>query len=113
MIKTINVWHVGLVSAGALLVLISVLSVTTNTAHAALVLDSTTTSMLANTLSAARNLMNTVQTDINVGAFTPAQSTTISASLGSIGNVLVSIDSIMGGIGLPNTGYPPDPGTTN
>ena len=111
MTKIINIQRVGLISVGVLLSLVFVVSATANTAHAALVLDPTTTSMLANTLSATGNLLNTVQADINAGVFTPTQSTAISAVLGGISNTLANISSMIGGVGFPNTGYPPSSST--
>ena len=107
MTKKINALRVCLVSAGVLFAFVFALSVNTNTAHAALVLDPTTTSMLTNTLSATRNLMNTVQADINAGAFSPAQSTAISSILGGIGTILGNISSMISGVTLPSAGYPP------
>ncbi len=102
-----NISRIGLTSVGVLMAVVFLFSTTVNKAHAAIVLDPTTSSMLSQTLSATGNLTGTVQADINAGAFTPFQSTIISATLGGIGNVLANISSMIGGIGLPNTGELP------
>lgn len=105
MTKTLHVSRIGFLSVGVFIALLLVSSATPFKAHAALVLDPTTTSMLTTTLSATQNVMNTVQTDINLGMFTPNQSVALSATLGGIGNILANISSMIGGIGFPNTGY--------
>ncbi len=102
-----NISRIGLTSVGILMAVVFVFSATANKAHAAIVLDPTTSSMLSHTLSATGNLTNTVQANINAGAFTPFQSTVISTTLGGIGNILATISSMIGGIGLPNTGELP------
>jgi len=61
--------RVGMISAIALLTLVVAVSVTTSKAHAQVVLDSTTTTLLVSVISATGNLVTTVQTDINANAF--------------------------------------------
>lgn len=107
MTKSTNVLRFGLASAGVVLALLFVVSATTHEAHAALVLDATSVSLLSQTLSATNNLVGTVQAKINAGAFTPTQSVAISATLGGIGQILANISAMIGSIGLPNTGEPP------
>lgn len=92
-----------LVSAGVLFALL----VVSAPAHAALVLDGQTTVMLSGTLSATQSLVSFVQGDINAGAYSPYRASQISLTLGYIGNILANISSMIGGVGLPNTGYPP------
>lgn|GEM_PF-5362343 len=107
MTKVIHGSRIGFLSVGiSLAVILLVSSVAMPTAHAALVLDSTTTGMLVSTLSATKTLMNTVQTHINAGMFTSSQSVVLSATLGSIGTILGNISSMIGGVSFPNTGYP-------
>ena len=106
-------FRVGVISATALFTLVVAVSVTTNKAHAQVVLDPTTTSMLASTLSATGNLMSAIQTDINQGAFTTNQSVALSATLGGISNTLGYINSIVGVTVFPNTGFAPYPGAGN
>ncbi len=108
MTKTINASRITFVSVGILLAILFVVLAPMHKAHAALVLDTTTAGMLGNTLSGTRNVMSTVQTDMNVGMFTPVQSTAISEVLGGIGNTLATISSMIGNIGLPNTGELPE-----
>ncbi len=112
MTKKSNMFRVGALSAAALFTLVIAVSVTTSKAHAQVVLNPTTTSMLVSTISATGNLMSTVQTDINQGAFTTGQSVALSATLGGIGSVLANISSIIG-VGFPNTGFAPYSGSTN
>jgi len=107
MTKTIHASRIGFLSVGISLALVLlVTSAAMPTAHAALMLDSTTTGMLTTTLSATQTLMTTVQTHINAGAFTPSQSVVLSSTLGSIGSILANISSMIGGVSFPNTGYP-------
>ncbi len=107
MTKKISVSGVGLVSIGILLGLIFVVSATPSKAHAQLVLDPSTTSLLTSTISATGNLVSTVQSDINAGAFNQSQSLALSGTLGGIAGVLSNISSIISGVGFPNTGFPP------
>lgn len=107
MTKKLNVLRIGFISGGVLLALFIVSPVATQKAHAALVLDPVATTMLSDTLSVTRNLMGTVQFDINTGAFTPYQSTVISATIGGIGSILANISNMIGGIGFPDAGYSP------
>lgn len=108
MIKsTKNILRFGLVSAGVILALAFVVLAPAHEARAALVLDATSVSLLTQTLSATNSLVGTVQAKINAGAFTPAQSVALSATLGNIGQILANISSMLGSVGLPNTGEPP------
>jgi hypothetical protein len=112
MIKKINVSRIGFLSAGIFLAFIAVVSVNTNKAHAALVLDPTSKSMLVNVISTTGNVMTSVQSGINTGNFNPAESAGLSVTLGGIGNVLAVIRSMLGssavlGASFPNTGFPP------
>jgi len=109
MTKKINSSNVSILAVGALLAFLFVSSgAVAPQAHAAVSLDATTTIMLSGVLVATGNLTNAVQSQINAGAFTPAQSTVISAILGNIGRILVNISSMIGGITLPSTGELPD-----
>jgi len=105
--------RVGVISAIALLTLVVAVSVTTSKAHAQVVLDSTTTTMLVSVISATGNLVTTVQADINANAFTPSQSVALSGTLGGISTVLANISTIIGGATFPSTGFAPYPGSTN
>lgn len=107
MTKKMTLSRITFISVGMFLALILIVPATTQKAHAA-ELDATTTSMLVNVISATQNLMNTIQVKINADAFTPAQSVALSATLGAIGNILVNISSMIGGIVLPNTGELPE-----
>jgi len=51
--------------------------------------------------------MNTVQYKIDTGAFSSSQSATMSVILDGIGGTMANISSMIGGIGLPNTGEAP------
>ena len=105
--NTIHASRIGYLSVGVFLAFLLIVSVAPHNAHAAIVLDSTTNTMLSTTLSATQNLMTTVQADINANMFSSGQSVALSATLGGIGNVLANISAMIGGIGFPNTGYSP------
>jgi len=105
MTKATRASRIGFSTVGIFLALFLVLSVAAPTAHAALVLDATTTGILSSVVSATQVLINTVQTDINIGMFTPSQSLALSATLGNIGGILANISSMLGGVSFPNTGY--------
>jgi hypothetical protein len=112
MIKKINILRIGLMSAGIFFALVAVVSVNTNKAHAAVVLDPTSTYMLVNVISATGGVMNSVQSGINTGNFNPAESAGLSVTLGGISNVLAVIRSMIGssavlGASFPNAGFPP------
>lgn len=108
-----NISRASAIVAATLFALIVVVSATTSQAHAQVVLNPTTTSMLVTTISATGNLIGTIQNDINAGDFSTAQSTALSGTLGGISSVLASINSIIGGVAFPNTGFAPYTGTAN
>jgi hypothetical protein len=107
MTKSTNILRFGVILAGVFFALLFVVSATAPEAHAAIVLDATSISLLTQTFSATNNLVGTVQARINAGGFTPTQSAAISATLGGIGQILASISNMLGSISLPNTGEPP------
>lgn len=105
--KIFGISRNNLMFAGVFLALMLVTSATAPKAHAALVLDPPTASLLSSTLSATGNLMSAVQNKINAGDFSASQSIIMSEILGGIGNTMANISAMIGGIGLPNTGEAP------